>query len=621
LLLVAIVALMSVLLVATGTHARPTLASAPAVARPESLTVEVEDDARVEEVRPEVNFGADSALRTDGGGDPDVRSYLRFAVEGVTDDVRRATLRLYATSETADGPAVYETETEWTEGELTWATRPSRTSDAIDDRRAIEADAWVEYDVTNFVTTDGVYAFVLAADGGEGVDFSAREGARPPELVLTLDGGRAEAERSDSAAAGESVTVVAAGDIACDPASGSFKDGLGTASNCRQEHTARLVEEIDPALVLGLGDMQYEEGTLDNYARSYDRSWGRFKDKTLVVAGGLHDFYGGGDFYEYWGERAGPAPLRNWFSRDAGAWHLVFLNSYCDEVGGCEPGDPQYEWLRADLAASDAACTLAMWHEPRFTSGARNGEDEDVDPLWDLLYEQGAELVLVGHEHNYERFAPMNGDGERDDASGVREFVVGTGGKSLGADWESIRPSSEVRQEEVYGVLRLTLRPDGYDWEFVAEPGQSFTDAGSGECHGAPDNGAVERDRSPLAATGLLQSITLHMASPTRRDDAALSFSSLSRRGAGRWDARAAGGRDSAVGRNHRRSLTRGTSEEQLRSPPRPALRGQAATAPAAATSRSQTRRGRRSADLSRSGIVAAASAAVPALERGPSHA
>ncbi len=127
--------------------------------------------------------------------------------------------------------------------------------------------------------------------------------------------------------------------------------------------------------------MQYEEGTLANYEKSYDPSWGRFKDKTYVVAGGSHDFYGGGDFYEYWGERAGPAPLRNWFSRDVGAWHLVFLNSYCDEVGGCGPGSPQYEWLRADLAASDAACTLALWHEPRFTSGSRNGEDEDVDPL------------------------------------------------------------------------------------------------------------------------------------------------------------------------------------------------------------------------------------------------
>ncbi|MDQ3779121.1 MAG: DNRLRE domain-containing protein, partial [Chloroflexota bacterium] len=402
-------------------------------------------------------------------------------------DVTHATLRLYATSATDDGPAVYMVSTDWAEDALTWNVRPPRTSDAIDDADEIEAERWVEYDVTGFVTADGAYTFVLIADGGDGVDFSAREGTRPPELALTLG-------RSPPVAAprgeGETVTVVAAGDIACDPDSGSFRDGDGTADNCRQAHTAALVEAINPDLVLGLGDMQYEAGTLAAYEASYDLSWGRFKDKTLVVAGGSHDFYGGGDFYAYWGEQAGPAPLRNWFSRDVGAWHLVFLNSYCDEVGGCKPGSDQYEWLRSDLAESDARCTLALWHEPRYASGSRHGDDEAVDPLWDLLYERGAELVLVGHEHNYERFAPLDAQGDVDPGRGLRQFIVGTGGKSLGGDWETTAPGSEVRQEETYGVLKLTLRPGGYDWAFVPEAGKNFQDAGSAVCHDAPESGA-----------------------------------------------------------------------------------------------------------------------------------
>ena len=604
-----------------GTAAIGSTAAVPAAGAP--LTFPAGADARVEEERPETNFGADPALRADGGGDPEVRSYLRFDVSGADTGVTRAVLRLYAASATKDGPAVYEAETGWAEAEVTWDARPSRTSDAIDDRGAIEADAWVEYDVTEFVPNDGSYGFVLVADGGDGVDFSAREGTRPPQLVLTAADAEAEplAGESDDARGDQSVTVVAAGDVACDPASGSFKDGLGTASNCRQEHTARLVEEIGPELVLGLGDMQYEEGTLDNYARSYDRSWGRFKDKTYVVAGGSHDFYGGGDFYTYWGERAGPAPLRNWFSRDVGTWHLVFLNSYCDEVGGCEPGSAQYEWLRADLAASGATCTLALWHEPRFTSGSRHGDDEDVDPFWDLLYDGGAEVVLVGHEHNYERFAPMDGDGDRDDAFGVREFVVGTGGKSLGADWEEIRPASEVRDEEAYGVLKLTLRPAGYDWEFVAEPGQPFADLGSGECHGAPDGSAAEGERLTFVATGRFQSITLPMASPTLPDAAALPFPISSRRRTGQRDARAAGGRKGAAGLARPRSPG-GTREEQPRSPPRSVRRGGAATAPGGETPRSRIRRGRCPAVLSTVRVVGAASAAAPGVSgRGPTRA
>ena len=475
-----------------------------------TLTVAAEADAYVEEADPAANHG-DGDLLVDAS--PALETYLRFAVDGVDDAVERATLRVYAYDGSTDGPAVYGTGSTWEESAITWDTRPPPVGSALDDRGEVGEDTWVEYDVTSLVVGNGRYDFILAPTSTDGVDFYGREHEdNGPRLVVEVSpGGGTDASTSSPAAtpavtptaAGDTVTAVAAGDIACDPTSGSFRAGNGTDTNCRQRYTAEVVEQLNPDYVLGLGDMQYEEGTLDNYAQSYDLSWGRFKDKTFVAPGGSHDFYGGGDFYAYWGERAGPEPSKNWFSLDAGAWHVVFLNSYCDEVGGCEPGDEQYEWLRSDLTSNTQPCTLALWHEPRYSSGPRHGDDGDVDPLWDLLYAQGADLLLTAHDHDYERFAPMDDRGDRDDDRGLREFVVGTGGKSLDAvEDEEARQHSEVRQGHTYGVLALTLRPDGYDWRFVPEAGQTFTDEGSSACHGGP-----ARQESRAASASLTASV------------------------------------------------------------------------------------------------------------------
>ncbi|MGH3086922.1 MAG: metallophosphoesterase family protein, partial [Rubrobacteraceae bacterium] len=161
-------------------------------------------------------------------------------------------------------------------------------------------------------------------------------------------------------------------------------------------------------------------------------------------------------------------------------WHVVVLNGMCEEVGGCSPDSPQARWLKADLAESDGMCTLAMVHHPLFTSGDKHGPDPKVKPIYDELHAAGAEAVLSGSEGNYERFAPQDPEGNAD-PEGVRQFVVGTGGHFLNG-FEDVSPNSEARNATDHGVLKLTLNPDGYDWEFVPVEGKTFTDSGSAEC-------------------------------------------------------------------------------------------------------------------------------------------
>ena len=274
--------------------------------------------------------------------------------------------------------------------------------------------------------------------------------------------------------------IAAAGDIACDPSDGAFNHGRGTASACRQLATSKLLLADRYSAVLTLGDNQYEDGSYRKYLAAYAPSWGRVKRRTRPTPGN-HEYEtaGAAGYFRYFGRAAGP-PGRGYYSFDVGAWHLVSLDSNCADVGGCETGSPQERWLRRDLAAHPARCTLAYWHHPRFSSGM-HGSDADIAGLWQALSEKRADVVLVGHDHDYERFAPLDGAGMPDAARGIREFVVGTGGKSHRA-FESRAPGSQARDATTFGILALTLRPGGYDWRFVPAVG-SFTDRGSGRCH------------------------------------------------------------------------------------------------------------------------------------------
>jgi 3',5'-cyclic AMP phosphodiesterase CpdA len=233
--------------------------------------------------------------------------------------------------------------------------------------------------------------------------------------------------------------------------------------------------------VLTLGDNQYENGTLAKFRRSYDRSWGRLKGRTRPAPGN-HDYRTrrAAGYFDYFGARAGRRSRGyNGFNLDG--WHLIALNSECTQVGGCGSGSRQERWLRADLAAHPARCVLAYWHKPRFSSGM-HGNDPTYAAFWRALYKAGAEVVLVGHDHDYERFAPQTPSGRADRARGVRQFVVGTGGKTH-YGFRRIRANSQVRNSNTFGVLRLTLHASGYDWRFVPEPGKTFTDTGHGTCH------------------------------------------------------------------------------------------------------------------------------------------
>nr|MBA2641719.1 metallophosphoesterase [Actinomycetota bacterium] len=274
--------------------------------------------------------------------------------------------------------------------------------------------------------------------------------------------------------------IAAAGDIACDPASGSYNGGQGTATECKQRATSDLLVAGDYAAVLTLGDNQYEDGAYDKYTASYGPSWGRVKSVTKPAPGN-HEYQtsGAAGYFQYFGAAAGD-PSRGYYSFDVGSWHLIALNSNCASVGGCGAGSAQEQWLRADLAASSATCTLAYWHHPRFSSG-EHGSDSTYTAFWQALSDANADLVLVGHDHDYERFAPQSPSGGLDLTRGLRQFVVGTGGKNL-RTFPTVRANSEARDVTSHGVLELTLGASGYSWRFVPAVG-SFTDTGSASCH------------------------------------------------------------------------------------------------------------------------------------------
>jgi hypothetical protein len=265
--------------------------------------------------------------------------------------------------------------------------------------------------------------------------------------------------------------LVAAGDIACEP------DEDVTRTECRQQTTADLVKELKPAAVLALGDTQYESGTPEEF-EAYDASWGAFKDITLPVVGN-HEYQtpDAKGYFDYFGDRAGKFG-EGWYATTLGAWQVIVLNSECPEIGGCDPGSPQGRWLAKQLEDSPR-CTLVAYHRPRFSSGAEHGDDPALTPLWEQLHDGGVDVVLNGHDHDYERFMPRDADG--DVGEGPVQFVVGTGGRDLRGFSRADR-GSVVRWADSVGVLAMTLRPDGYDWRFVGPEGTPPVDSGTGTC-------------------------------------------------------------------------------------------------------------------------------------------
>jgi hypothetical protein len=302
--------------------------------------------------------------------------------------------------------------------------------------------------------------------------------------------------------------IAAAGDIACDPLNPAFNGGRGSATRhvCQQGAVAKLFEGNRLSAVLPLGDLQYECGRLDAFRKSYGESWGRFDSIAHPVLGnheyghtcGLDDPR---PFFEYFGRAVKDA---HYYSYDIGTWHVVALDSECLFRGApkwttahwCGAGSRQEKWLRADLARHRNKCTLAYWHKPRFSSGV-HGDNQQMSAIWNDLVAAHVDVVLSAHNHDYERFEPLGATPHvhrtskvdstyQDpvlDAGGIREFVVGTGGRSLDPFPHPPLTGEVVRNDTSFGALFLTLRPDGYDWRFEPTAGYSFSDSGSAQCH------------------------------------------------------------------------------------------------------------------------------------------
>ena len=313
---------------------------------------------------------------------------------------------------------------------------------------------------------------------------------------------------SGAVSAASDPVIAAAGDIACDPADASFNNGNGNSTTCRQKYTSALLVNNGLAGVLDLGDNQYYCGGYQAYLQSYDLSWGRVKSITHPAVGN-HEYLtsGGTDcnsanagaagYFEYFGAAAGTAG-KGYYSFEIGAWHIIALNSNCGDVGGCSATSAQGRWLEADLKAHPNFCTLAFWHIPLFSSGGR--ASPSTEPFWQTLYDHNADLILTGHDHIYERFAPQTPAGIADPVSGIREFVVGSGGANH-TSIAAAAANSELSNTDTFGVLKLTLHANSYDWKFVPEAGETFTDSGTGACHGNGINTIP-----PTAPTNLLAS-------------------------------------------------------------------------------------------------------------------
>jgi hypothetical protein len=350
-------------------------------------------------------------------------------------------------------------------------------------------------------TSPGVYAgpfqtsnHPLLAPGGERLHLTSD--GRVTSLTLTVSVGSSAGQIDCPITAKRTgvptITVAAAGDIACGPNSAGYNRGRGVPGRCHQKATSELVEDINPDAVFTLGDLQYQAGTLSQFRGYYDRTWGRFKDITYPVLGD-HEYGSPGaeGYFAYFGRRATPqdpdctARCRGYYSVDLGAWHIVSLNVNCKELpdgDGCDRRSAQNRWLQKDLKAANktTACTVVLMHRPRWSSN--HWASPDLDPLIRTMHQNGVELVLSGDSHTYERFAPQTPAGRLDRTGGIAQIVVGTGGAHF-TGLGSTLGTSVVGREKVFGVLELTLQDGSYKWAFRADPSTPFNDSGSQACH------------------------------------------------------------------------------------------------------------------------------------------
>ncbi len=248
--------------------------------------------------------------------------------------------------------------------------------------------------------------------------------------------------------------------------------------------TAQLIEQLR-GTVAAIGDTAYPRGSASDFARCYAPTWGLFRSRTRPAVGN-HEYMTpeASAYFEYFGRRA--VPYHGYYSFELGGWHIIALNSTCDEVGGCGPGSAQLRWLDSDLARHRSRCTLAYWHTALFSSGPHGAKEPEaalaMKPIWLRLMRARADIVLSAHDHLYQRFAPLNSSGLVDRKNGIQEFVVGTGGGPFYHGAKSTLGSRTLITDR-FGVLRLLLNEGGYRWQFLEAPVGNVLDSGNGTCH------------------------------------------------------------------------------------------------------------------------------------------
>lgn len=474
------------------------------------------EDAHVRADIPTTNYGTRTAIEVDGS--PLETTYLKFNLPSA-DTLLSATLRLYVTN-SSGGPVSVRSVTDntWQESTITYNTRPLVGS-AFSTFNGGSSGTWIEVNVTSGLTGKLGQTVSLAMDetNSDGIFFSSKESStNRPELILqlqtsdpsptpastivptvpplptptpiveptpTIDPTTPPIEPTPTPVSSSDPIIVAAGDMVAD---------LSKTPGSKHVAVSDLIISINPAAVLALGDVQYENGEYTNFTRYYEPSWGRFVNITYPTVGN-HEYNSPNTaaqgYFDYYTQKFGGegntsqrpgARGQGYYSFDVGNWHLIALNTQCSKAGGCGVGSPQERWLRADLAAHTNRCVLAFWHIPLYSSGGRANSNSKA--FWQALYDFNADLVLTGHDHTYERFAPMNANSGLDNVRGIRSFVVGTGGKNH-TNKANNAPNSQLFNNDSFGVLKLTLHPESYDWQFQSIPGNTLSDSGSASCN------------------------------------------------------------------------------------------------------------------------------------------
>jgi hypothetical protein len=491
-------------------------AAMPALAGAATTVFNPAADAYVSSSSPNSNYGTSTHLRAQGSS-PTYRSYLSFDVQGLSGQVTGAVLRLSPlASQNIDVRSV--SDNTWGETTIKYSNAPPVGGVAASSTAPYAGPPqWLYIDVSSLIQGNGLVSMALTSPTTSSTlrDFSSRNAgsSKAPQLVV------------QTASPGDNL-IAAAGDIACPTTSSNYNGGAGTSTACQQRATSELLLDPDLTAVLPLGDEQYEVGALSEFQTVYDSSWGRVNALSHPVPGN-HEYQSSSTasgYFDYFNGAGNPTGLagdrdKGYYSYDLGNWHLIALNSNCSKVGGCGAGSVQELWLATDLATHPSSCILAYYHHPNFKSG--NVTTTLTPAFWQDLYLAGADVILNGHAPSYERFARQSLTGAADPNAGIREFVAATGGRyhyPLG----TIAANSGVRDITSFGVLLMTLRPDGYDWRFQATPGGKFTDIGSDSCTGPTvDTEPPSNARSLTVTSNKVNAVSLKWTASTDNDGVA----------------------------------------------------------------------------------------------------